>query len=48
MSIDDEVMLMQMAREMFTDEEIDEILTLEDELDIDIDLDDVLNGDDYE
>lgn len=50
MSIDDQVMLMRMAREIFTDEELDEILTLEDELDIDIDLDDILadEGDDYE
>jgi hypothetical protein len=43
MSIDDEVMLMKMARDIFTDEELDEILTLEEELDIDIDLDDIFD-----
>lgn len=43
MSIDDEVMLMKMARDIFTDEELDEILSLEEELDIDIDLDEILD-----
>lgn len=43
MSIDDEVMLLRMAREIFTEEEIDEILTIEAENDIDLDLDEILD-----
>lgn len=42
MSIDDEVLLMRMAREIFTDEELDEILSFEETNDIDLDLDEIL------
>ena len=45
MTIQDEVMLLRMAREIFTEEEIDEILTFEDENDIDLDLDEILEWD---
>jgi len=46
MTIQDEAMLLRMAREIFTEEEIDEILTFEDENDIDLDLDEILEWDD--
>jgi len=45
MSIQDEVLLMRMAREIFSEEEIDEILTFEDENDIDLNLDEILEWD---
>lgn len=50
MSVDDEVMLMRMAREIFTDEELEEILLFEEENDIDIDYDELMHdlGDDDE
>lgn len=46
MTIQDEAMLLRMAREIFTEEEIDEILTFEDENDIDLNLDEILEWDD--
>lgn len=45
MPLDDEVTLMQIAREIFTNEELEEILLFEESNEIDLDMSEVLGDD---